>query len=115
MSDTAQRPSPYLRLLRDRLGLSSRELAAEAKVSQNTILNAERGSKVPHPTTQLRIVAALDRGFRALTRELGQGDAPTLTRLDVWPRSVDEQIASTKVTTLLDSTSAALVSGEAVA
>jgi transcriptional regulator with XRE-family HTH domain len=116
MSESAQQhPSPYLRTLRGRLALSSRELAAAAEVSQGTVLNAEHGRYVPSPARQLRIVGALDRAFLKLAHELSVLDPPRLGRLDVWPRDEDVERAAAKVALLLERTRDALVDGEAVA
>lgn len=54
---------------RRRLGLSQRELAAEANVAITTLRNLERGRRKTHPATLRRVAAALGYDVRALAAQ----------------------------------------------
>lgn len=62
MSDSVQAVST-LRRWRDRIGISTRELARIAGVSATTVRNAERGESVDE-TTRTRITDALERALQ---------------------------------------------------
>jgi transcriptional regulator with XRE-family HTH domain len=84
-----QQDGHLLHKLRIELGLTSRELARAADVSQSTLLAAEHGS-IPYPGTQKRIAAALDRALRREAATNGEPMPARLTQLDLWPLPEDQ-------------------------
>lgn len=70
---TLAAPMPPLRRLRRRKGWSIRDLAREAGVSADTVLDLENGRREARPSTMRKLAAALGVAIA----EVDEFDAPT--------------------------------------
>ncbi len=64
---------------RERVALSTRELAEKANVAPRTIWRIEGGQGMPHPSTRRKIAEALGCEPKDITEFTESADSPTAT------------------------------------